>query len=342
MSEENNKQRPGAGEDGGEFRPYPPVNHPEDHAGFGQGQQPPQYPSASDQMQNPYGQSNPGHVQQGYDQPGLNMKVHADLNVAMVEPVLDVSVWNPVSYGFKIVFKRANPWLLWGLGLALVSIILPIVLDAIFHVTPRSADLDTFEFDAGYAAQSGLLNFLSYAALVLVAPILIAMAVAQVDGGEIGGQRTVAKGNYAKTLVTAIVAGLIAVVAALVPLLIAGGLIIALDTGGDFTTLQGVILLVGILLAIVLGLLLVPLSTFSAYYAAEHGVGLGQAMGMAWKDGRANFWQIIGYAILNALVGTLVVLFTCGIGSIVTLVQAYNANAFMYRQISGGAVPEMN
>ncbi|AZA09110.1 hypothetical protein [Corynebacterium pseudopelargi] len=360
MSEHNDRDNREGGQpqDDG-FQPYPPVNHPEDQPQYGQ--QPPRYPQpgAQPDSANTHGAADannaggqPSYGSQfeagapgadsnqyaGYGNAGMNFHVHPDLETTMVQPVRDVSVWNPIKYGFKIVFKRANPWLIWGVGLAVIGIILPGVFSG--FSSSSSWDATSFQATAQESWESQMLNVVFGIVMLLLGPILVAMAVAQVDGGPLGKERRVAQGNYGKTLFTSILVGIIEVVAILVPVGIL--VFLAFSTGGDeFGVLQGLLLLAAVVVAIVIALALVPISVLSTYFAAEQGLNPVEAIQASWQQGRPHLWSLVGYSILNGLITGALTLFTCGLGSIIAIPQAYNAAAFMYRQVSGGAVPDM-
>ncbi|GGG69249.1 hypothetical protein [Corynebacterium pelargi] len=359
MSEQNDRDKREGGEpqDDG-FQPYPPVNHPEDQPQYGQ--QPPRYPQpGAHDGSNAYGAGDaanaagqPGYgahygggahgdgsnQYDGYGNAGMNFQVHPDLETTMVQPVRDVSVWNPIKYGFKIVFKRANPWLIWGVALALLGFILPSVLSS--FATGGAWDAASLQASAQESWQSQLLNLVFGIVVLLLGPILVAMAVAQVDGGPLGKERRVAQGNYAKTLFTSILVGIIEVVAIFVPVALL--VFLAFVSGGEeFGVLQGLLVLAAVVVGIVIALLLAPISVLATYYAAEQGLGPVAAIKASWQQGRPHLWTLVGYSILNGLITGLLTLFTCGLGSIIAIPQAYNAAAYMYRQVSGGAVPDM-
>lgn len=324
MADNNDPIGGGDGADDG-FRPYPNVNHPEDQPGYSSGSQ-----------QNPYGSY--GDPAGGYGTPnygdyagGAAGRTHFDLGTPMVAGGGKPEIGTAIKYGFKATFK--NP-LIWILGTAVYMFVLVLVPGFMGG------------FEAGINADAegstsfvgGTLNFVTSILAAILAPFIYRLSLRQVDG-EKKLEFTDATGGFSwlNTFLTDIIVGFVTFI---VCLLAAIPLFAAIFTSIDGDSPNVALLIIGFILLFAAILITVPFSQFMAYYIAD-GRPLGEGLKLGFSQIKAAFWPTLGFIIVLGLLAGFGTLITLIIGAVIFIPMSINANAYAYRQISGGQVPSI-
>ena len=232
-----------------------------------------------------------------------------------------LSVMDALTWAFKTTFSNWKTWILFG--------VLVVVFTALSGVDP-----------------SGLLGLVS----LFVYPV-IASAGLQQTLSRTFGFKDVKTPAYGKTLgVLAVMGAIVLVLSLIVMVPTTIGIFSTLDSSTlpeDMTQLENdpealfplIGRLVGVIAVItVLTLLISPLITMPAFFAADNNGSFGDAVKQGFSAGARNYLPLLGLSFalgVMSIVGTLLAL----LGLIIVAPVSALAYAHAYRQISGGPVP---
>ena len=277
-----------------------------------------------------------GYSGSGQGQPTMNFLYNAQ----MVVRDRGLDTMQAIKYGFKATFARPVLWL---------------VGTVIFFLALTGASFMSV-FDPNYLTDSsgfGLGEFALVVQLVvtiacwLVMPLIIFLAIKQVDGYRLSLSQVMEGARWGRGLATSILVGLIVGIPTLLVFIALTGtsFVRLVDSdpaayGDDFFALfffiVGAALLVSVL-AMFLGLFFQT----ATHYAVEDRAGIMDSIKSGAADVKRNYWPFLGLTLLWALINMAGAFMTFGLAYIVLLPASLNSVAFAYRQISRAPYPNI-
>ncbi|APT92386.1 hypothetical protein CPHO_05175 [Corynebacterium phocae] len=326
MTTPNNPTNPwdSDGNDDG-LNPYGPTNHPEDSPNFGSTPNPGYagYANYADQGQGAYGQPNGSGFYSGGVPPRNKGQVS----------------WNDaVSYGLKAVASNAKLWLVIGFVLSLIFIA-PSVVAILTVGFDSAADFENGAlYDNGYSAMN-FDDFIAPLVSFLISPILMRLALHQVDDQSTGWGHLGKDLHYFPALVvqflSTLVTGLLAAVLIVPVVVISASLMDAESSSGSDVLIFIAVILALAGLLVLLALLITPLVSYMQWFAASGQAGIGDSIKAGFKVGKKHYGQLLLFSLVMGLCSFAMVLFTAGLGLIYLLPFSQLATAHMFRQIAG-------
>ena len=249
-----------------------------------------------------------------------------------------------VRWAFSAVFRNWKIWILGMLALLVVSLIVSAVGEFLF---PTSGGQVPAEFSPGMETglnAGGLIFQLLYGVASVVVTVLIYHgALRQVDKQDLSFRDFTGNVNLGPAvglyiLLQFLMVLVLAVI--LVPVALGGGLFAVdqLTSQDDFLSFLGVVL--GLLLvAVVLSLLVTPLTQLMIWYVIDRRASFGGAIKEGFRAGLNNYGRLLVFNLVAGIVMFLGAMVTLGLALLI-LGPAYLLTlAMMYRQASGGALP---
>lgn len=318
------------------FQPYPSTPHPEDQPqggypgpGQGSGQLPGYqgYGAYPQQGQNQYGQQ--GYEQQGYNQYGQPNQYGGPGGPGLVRGDGRVNIMMAVRFAFKATFANGLIWLL-GTLLFLFAIFALSMGVTFLAIDPSSpTGMNPLMMDVS--------NFLISAVAVVLSVFIYTGALSQVNKPKIQLSDFWTKLHFWPTLGVVILVALIGgVVGGVISFLLMGPLM------SDPTTVtpEQVMSMFGALAVVILVVLLIsPLTSYMAWYAADGREGVFGAVRAGFRDGARNYLRLLAFMVVASILMTVAIMITLGLAMII-LVPAYLlAMAHIYRQMAGEPHP---
>ncbi len=313
----DNERAPGPGD----YPAYRPTPHPEDtghygHPSYGMG-----YDQGYGQGQENWGQGR-GH---GYGYPPGEQGSGR------------IDVMRAISWGFRQAFRN---WTVWILGV-LVFLALSAVGGAIGGLFGTPAANGT-----GLAVSSGV-NVLVSVLMMAIGVFVLRGTLHQVDDPGMGWGHFTRDVNFWPTLLLQLLIGLLT---SALMFVVAGGAIAgfasefadptAIETATEEQLMASMGSLIGaILLVVLISVALNPLVVFMPYYLVERRADFAGAVREGFRAGVRNYLRLVLTYVVAGLLVILAVILTFGLATIVLIGPWYLAQAHMYRQAAGGALP---
>lgn len=250
-----------------------------------------------------------------------------------------------VRWGFSTMFRNWKIWVLGALVLVLLSFVGSFVGEMIFGAP---AEPLPNEFNPGMATgfNAGSLIFQILFGLVsLVVTILVYHgALRQVDKPEISlgdFTRGVNLGPAIGLYILIQFLTVLALSALLLPVFFVGGGIFASgqgDSAEDVLAFVGAIL--GLLLVVVfLSLLVAPLTMLMVWYVVDRRATVWGAVREGFRAGLSNYGRLLLFTVASGFVMMVAALLTFGLALVLLGPGLLLAQAMIYRQAAGGALP---
>lgn len=315
-NDDDHGQREGAFPDYPAYRPTP---HPEDSGSYS-------YPS--------YGMG----YGQGYGQGADDGYGPGPLGAAAMEPGSGrIDVMRAISWGFRQAYRNWHVWILGTLAVMAFSG----VVGAIGGL------VGTPGVNGTGMAVSAVLNVLASLVMVAVGVFALRGALHQVDEPGMGWGHFSRDVNFWSTLLLQFIIGL--VTTALMAL-VAGGILrvsveqfadpTALDMATEAELVAWVAALAGALaLVLLVSVLLNPLVVFMPYYLVERRADFLGSVREGFRAGTQNYLRLLLTYAVAGILAVLAIVLTFGVATIFLIGPWYLAQAHMYRQAAGGAIP---
>ncbi|MDR7329506.1 hypothetical protein [Corynebacterium guangdongense] len=248
-----------------------------------------------------------------------------------------IDVMRAISWGFRQAYRN---WPVWILGV-LVFMAFSGLAGAIGGL------VGTPGVNGAGMAVSSVLNVLVSLALVAVGVFALRGALHQVDEPGMGWGHFTRDVNFWPTLLLQFIIGLLTTA---LMALVAGGILLgsvdqfadptALDLATEAELAAWLAALVGALaLVLLVSVLLNPLVVFMPYYLVERRADLLGSVREGFRAGIRNYLRLLLTYAAAGVLAVLAVVLTFGVAAIFLVGPWYLAQAHMYRQAAGGAIP---
>ncbi len=251
-----------------------------------------------------------------------------------------------VRWAFSTVFRNWKIWILGTLALVVISSVVSVVGELLLGTT--TGELPT-EFSPGVATgfnAGGFLFQILFGLVTVVVTIFIYHgALHQVDKQKIGPGDFTGNVNLWPALGLYLLIQIVTVVALsalLLPMFFIGGSAFASGQGGsdeDFLAFFGVMMGL-LLLTVFLSLLVAPLTQLMVWFLVDRRATFGGAVREGFRAGLSNYGRLLLFNLVAGLVMFVGAILTLGLALLILAPAYLLAQAMIYRQAAGGALPD--
>ncbi|MDO5669489.1 MAG: hypothetical protein Q4G50_05750 [Corynebacterium sp.] len=295
------------------YEPYPSTPHPEDAPGYGQ--QPYQgYPQYAGQSS--YGEPHYGEPQQ---------------------PVGDGKVrpMEAVGWAFRATFRN---WPVWILGALALMVLIFVTSAGLQFIGGGSADPS-----APMSSGDMVIQLLMGVIGVVVGVFIYNGVLREIDNDKIGYGDFGNNVNFWPTLGVVLVLQVLSGVALTLvstPIMATSNEIAMEQMASQDEMLAELGKLFAVLgVVLLITLLVVPLTTFMPWFAADRRTGFAGAFGAGFRAGARNYLPLLLFTFVAAIATFILTLVTFGLAAIIIVPALTLAQGHMYRQAAQGQLP---
>lgn len=336
---------------------YGATNHPEDREDFGQkntggyggyagyggyGSAPDDYSAPADNGAAGYAGASAsayGAGAQAYGDGGYTVGAES---LTMPNPQDKVDFMAAIKWGFSAAVRN---WKLWVLGTLLFFFVCGLLsgVSAAMSPSPEAAAA------GATSAGASVMNLLSSVISLIVTPIILRLAVRQIDDPATGWGHVGKDVKFVPVIVVNIVVGILMTI---LFALIAIGLFFFVTGNPNefFNAVEGMSetefidaylgkILIDALILFIVAIVLSVFTTLMPWLASEGRYGIGASIKQGFALGKKNFGQLLGYQIVMGLLTIVVGILTLGIAMLFIVPAGQLASAHIYRQAIGGPIP---
>lgn len=302
----------GSAGDGKDFPRYEPTNHPEDRPDYG-------LPS--------YGSYNAGG-NAGYDEQPQG-------GVGYNGPVYNgpVSATKAIGWAFRTVFSN---WQLWILGSLLMLAVFGIFGAVVGFILASNGD--------GNAAFTGNIfsNVITQVISLLVSLFVMRLALFQIDDLKTGWSYIGKDVRWGNTFLMLLIIAVVSFLVMGLGVMVFGGTAFATLTSADVQDEEAALAAAGTVFGIlavlvIISWLVTPLYKLMPWFAAD-GDSIGDSIKKGFTAGKANYLQLLLYALMMFGLGIACIL-TLGLGFFIFAPVSLLAEAHLFRQCAGRYTP---
>lgn len=254
-----------------------------------------------------------------------------------------VDLMPAVRWAFSVTLRNWKIWMLGALVLVGLSIVGSLAGEMLFG-TPAEQLPTEFNpgFESGFSGGALIYQLLLGLVSIVVMIHVYHGALRQVDKQEISLGDFTGGVNLGPALGLYLVIQFVTIVAltpVFVPLIIGGAFAAdELSTEDDIFGFLGVVMIMALVAGLVT-LLVAPLTQLMIWYVVDRRTTFGGAVREGFRAGLRNYGRLLLFNLVSGILMFLGALFTFGLALVILAPAFLLAQAMIYRQAAGGALP---